>query len=48
MFLTYGDVMVNDLFITGGGLPSSVEAAEMLIDADICQHASCLEIYLQS
>jgi hypothetical protein len=47
MFLTYGDVMVNDLFITGG-LSSSVEAAGMLIDADICQHASCLEIYLQS
>jgi hypothetical protein len=41
MFLTFGDVMMDGLFITPKGLFLSVEAAEILIDADIRQHASC-------
>jgi hypothetical protein len=35
MFLTFGDVMMDGLFITPKGLFLSVEAAGILIDADI-------------
>jgi hypothetical protein len=48
MFLTFGDVMVNGLFITAEDLSLGVEASEILVDVDIHQHASCSEIYLQS
>jgi hypothetical protein len=48
MFLTFGDVMVNGLFISAEGLSLGVEAAGILVDADIRQHASWSEIYLQS
>jgi hypothetical protein len=46
MFLTSGDVMV--LFISAESLSLGVEAVRILVDADIRQHASWSEIYLQS
>jgi hypothetical protein len=48
MFLTFNDVMVNGLFIIVEGLSLDVEAGGILVDADVRQHASCSEIYLQT
>jgi hypothetical protein len=40
MFLSFGDVMVNDLFITAEGLSLRVQAAGILVDANIRQHTT--------
>jgi hypothetical protein len=45
MFLTFGDVMVNDSFIAAESFSSGFEVVEIFIDSYIRQHASCSEIY---